>query len=71
MALAEVGQKESEHHSIHLAAGLLVADILVLPVLLHPVEHQIVHIHHLRLDHKHLPIELVVCDLEEERCILV
>ena len=24
MALAEVGQKESEHHSIHLAAGLLV-----------------------------------------------
>ena len=71
MALAEVGQKENGHHSIHLVAGLLVVDILALLVLHHPVEHQIVRIHHLRLDHRHLPIELVVCDLEGEHCILV
>ena len=71
MALAEVGQKENEHHSIHLAAGLVVVDILDLLVLLHPVEHQIVHIHHLRIDHILLPIELVVSDLEEVHCILV
>ena len=71
MALNVVEQKENVHHPIHLVAGLLVVGKRVLQALHRQVEHQIVHNHHLLLGHRHLPIELVVCYLEGEHCILV
>ena len=69
MALVGVVQEESVHHSIHLADGLLAAGNHVLRVRHHPVEHRIVHNHHLLLDHKSLPIELVEYVLEGLRFI--
>ena len=61
-----MGQKENVHHLVHLVVGLHVVDILVHQVLHLRVGHQIVHIHHLLLDPRHPPIELVAHDLEGE-----
>ena len=59
MALVGVVQEENVHHSIRLSVGLLAAGKYVLRVHHHPVGHRIVHNHHLLLDHRSLPIELV------------
>ena len=64
MALNAVEQKENVHHPIHLVAGLLVVGKRVLQALHPQVERQIVHNHHLLLDHRRLPTELVVYYLE-------
>ena len=63
MVLEEVEREELLHHSIHLSVGRLV----VLEEVLRVPRHQIVHNHHLLLDH----IGLVEYCLEEVYCILV
>ena len=59
MALDGVVQVENVPHLTHLAAELLVVVQWVLRVRHRLVLHQIVHNHHLLLDHRNLPIELV------------
>ena len=70
MALVEVVQQENVHHAIHLVDGLLVAG-KVLHSHHHSERLRIVHNHHLLLDHRSLPIELVECFLEGLRCTRV
>ena len=71
VVLVAVVQEENVHHSIHLADELLAVGIHVLRVLHHLVEHRMVHNHHLLLDHRSLPIELVEYGLEGLCCIRV
>ena len=51
--------EDIEHHLVHPAAGLLAVDEKLHQVHLFLVEHQTIHNHHLLIDHRHLPIELV------------
>ena len=71
MAPVEAELEENLHHLTHLGAGLPVVEMGTLQVH-HPlVGHQVVHNHHLLLDHKRLPIVLVEHCLEGVHCILV
>ena len=70
MALDEVVQQENVHHAIRLVDGLLVAG-KVLQNHHRSALHRIVHNHHLLLDHRSLPIELVECSLGGLHCTQV
>ena len=59
MSPVEVELEENLHHLTHLGAGLPAVEMEVLQIHHQLVGHQIVHNHHLPLDHKHLPIVLV------------
>ena len=63
--------EDNEHHLIHPAAGLLVVDGELHQVHHFLAEHQTIHNHHILLEHRHLPIELVEYCLEGVRYTLL
>ena len=65
MVAAAVEVKERLYHPAHPGVALSVVERLA-HLVRHPLKHhQTIHIHHLLLDHDHLPIELVEYDMDE------